>query len=157
MADMLVRLYDLPDLAPAIAEQRARGIEIRRGLAPDKRSVLEWVTKHWGDGWASECDVSFARQPVACILARQGEQIVGFACYESTCRNFFGPTGVRKSARGSGVGRALLLACLHAMRAEGYGYAILGGVGPDVARFYAKTVGAVAIEGSDPGVYGGAL
>jgi predicted N-acetyltransferase YhbS len=62
---------------------------------------------------------------------------------------------VRKSARGKGVGSALVLACLHAMRAQGYGYAIIGGVGPE--EFYARTVGAVLIEGSTPGVYGGGL
>jgi hypothetical protein len=33
----------------------------------------------------------------------------------------------------------------------GYAYAIIGGAGP--TAFYAKTVGAVAIEGSTPGIY----
>jgi hypothetical protein len=41
------------------------------------------------------------------------------------------------------------------MKSQGYGYAIIGGVGP--AEFYAKTVGAIAIEGSEPGVYRGLL
>jgi hypothetical protein len=53
------------------------------------------------------------------------------------------------------LGRALLLAALHAQRAQGYAYSIIGGVGP--AEFYAKAVGAVLIEGSDPGVYAGIL
>ena len=38
---------------------------------------------------------------------------------------------------------------------QGYGYAIIGGVGP--AEFYAKTVGAIPIEGSEPGIYRGLL
>lgn len=41
------------------------------------------------------------------------------------------------------------------MRSQGYGYAIIGGVGP--ADFYAETVGATPIEGSDPGIYRGML
>src|SRR5262249_3610642 len=41
--------------------------------------------------------------------------------------------------------------CLAAMRNQGFGYAIIGGVGP--AAYYAKTVGAIAIEGSEPGMY----
>jgi hypothetical protein len=41
------------------------------------------------------------------------------------------------------------------MRQHGFGYAIVGGVGP--AAFYSKAVGAVPIEGSEPGVYGGLL
>jgi predicted N-acetyltransferase YhbS len=49
------------------------------------------------------------------------------------------------------VGRALLLACLHAMRERGYAYAVIGGVGP--AEYYRRAVGATAIEGSTPGIY----
>lgn len=41
------------------------------------------------------------------------------------------------------------------MREQGYAYAIIGGVGP--VEFYAKTVGAVVIEGSDPGIYRGMI
>ena len=39
--------------------------------------------------------------------------------------------------------------------ADGFAYAIIGGVGP--AAFYAKAVGAVDIAGSTPGIYGGML
>ena len=53
------------------------------------------------------------------------------------------------------IGAALLLACLSAMREEGYGYAVIGSVGP--ADFYKKICGAVEIEGSSPGVYRGML
>ena len=49
----------------------------------------------------------------------------------------------------------LLFACLEDMRQQGFGYAIIGGVGP--AEFYAKAVGAVAIDGSEPGIYRGLL
>ena len=54
------------------------------------------------------------------------KEIVGFACYDATCMNFFGPTGVKESERGKGVGKALLLAALHAMKEQGYAYAIIG-------------------------------
>jgi len=37
------------------------------------------------------------------------------------------------------------------MAGMGYGYAIIGGVGP--ADFYTKVAGAVEIEGSSPGIY----
>ena len=50
---------------------------------------------------------------------------------------------VSAEARNKGVGKALLFACLEDMRAQGFAYAIIGGVGP--AEFYAKAVGAVAI------------
>ena len=41
------------------------------------------------------------------------------------------------------------------MKALGYGYAIIGGVGP--AEFYEKAVGATIIQGSEPGIYKGVL
>jgi hypothetical protein len=40
---------------------------------------------------------------------------------------------------------------LTAMRDAGYGYAIIGGVGP--AEFYRRTVGAIKIPDSNPGIY----
>jgi hypothetical protein len=39
------------------------------------------------------------------------------------------------------------------MKLKGYGYAIIGDVGP--AEFYRKTVGAVEIPDSTPGIYKG--
>ena len=59
--------------------------------------------------------------------------------------------GVTEKKRGRGIGNALFLSCLHTMAANGYAYAIIGGVGP--ADFYAKAVGAVEIEGSSPGIF----
>jgi GNAT superfamily N-acetyltransferase len=155
MPDMLVKLYTLPPFEPVLRALETTGVEIRRSLAAEKHIVVDWVVQNFSAAWASECEVAFARQPVACFIAIEQEQIIGFACHDVTCRNFFGPTGVSESAQGRGVGKALLLACLHAMAGQGYGYAIIGGVGP--AQFYAKTVGAIEILGSDPGVYRGRL
>lgn len=155
VSDMLVKLYELPDLAPALARPAAAGITIRRGLAPEKSMVLEWVETHFSVGWRNEADVTFSRQPTACFVAVEDKAIVGFACYDAVCKNFFGPTGVQNSHRQKGIGTGLLLACLHAMRNEGYGYAIIGAAGPQ--DYYAYTVGAVAIPDSWPGVYRGLL
>ena len=77
--------------------------------------------------------------------------LVGFAAYECTRKDFFGPTGVIESERGRGLGRALLLASLWGLRELGYAYAVIGGVGP--AEFYERAVGARLIPDSDPGVY----
>jgi GNAT superfamily N-acetyltransferase len=151
MPDMLVKLYDLPSAPPA-DKLAAEGIDIRRAMAPDKVAVVDWVRAHFGDNWAGECDVAFSRQPVSCFVAVQDYQVIGFACHEATCLDFFGPTGVDETYRGRGIGTHLLFACLMDMRARGYAYAVIGGAGP--VDFYAKTVGAVPIEGSVPGIYG---
>jgi GNAT superfamily N-acetyltransferase len=153
--DMLVKLYDLPD-SQKLREQLAKaGVSLRRGLVPEKHKVIAWVRDNFSEGWASETDVAFTRQPVSCFIAVKEGKLAGFACHDATCRNFFGPTGVLPKARKSGIGTALLLACLEDMKSQGYGYAIIGGVGP--ADYYAKAVGAVAIEGSDVGIYRGLL
>lgn len=152
MPDMLVKLYALPPLAPALQEQQANGILIRRGLVPEKGLVMKWVGEHFGEYWVSETDIAFNHQPVSCFLAINDQQeLLGFGCYNATFKGFFGPTGVAEAGRGQGIGKALLLACLHAMYAEGYAYGVIGGVGP--ADFYAKAVGAILIEGSTPGPY----
>lgn len=155
MADMLVKLYGLPDASSLFAKLEEQGVTIRRALAPEKHIILKWIEENFSKAWASECDVSFSHQPVGCFLAIEEKQIVGFACYEATCKNFFGPTGVLENQRGRGVGKALLLTTLYAMRHEGYAYAIIGGVGP--AEFYEKAVGAKLIEDSTPGIYKGVL
>ena len=59
--------------------------------------------------------------------------------------------GVAKSMREKGVGTALLLAAMHAMFEMGYVYGIIGGVGP--VEFYRRTVGAIEIADSTPGIY----
>ena len=151
MADMLVRLYDLPDGAPVHRRLAEEGIVIRRAMAYEKRAVVSWVEERFSEYWACECEVAFTNHPISCYLATQAGKIAGFGCYDSTYRNYFGPTGVSEPARGRGIGAGLLLACLEAMRADGYGYAIIGGVGP--RGFYAKVAGAVEIPDSTPGIY----
>lgn len=154
MHDMLVRLYALPDLDPALAHCAAQGTVIRRALVPEQPAVIAFVRQHF-PGAVPEVDVAFGRQPVSCFIAIRAQQVAGFACHDTTAPNFFGPEGVAPDARGQGIGRALLLATLHAQRAQGYAYAIIGGVGP--AAFYAKAAGAVDIAGSTPGIYAGML
>ena len=152
---MLVRLYQLPDHSELMLGLAKEGIEIRRPLAAEKSLTLEWIRKHFGSGWASEADVSFSYQPITCFIAIHNNKIIGFACYDSCYRNFFGPTGVEESYRGKGIGKVLLFECLQGMRSQGYAYGIIGGVGP--AEFYAKACGAELISGSDPGIYKGLL
>ena len=114
MPDMLVKLYDIPELAPALALQREMGITIRRGMPPEKFLALDWIGQHFSQYWVSEADVAFAAHPPTVFLAHRGDQVLGFACYDTARKNFFGPTGVDEAERGQGIGTALLLAALHA-------------------------------------------
>ncbi|MGE9271442.1 MAG: GNAT family N-acetyltransferase [Verrucomicrobiales bacterium] len=151
MIDMLVRLYDLPDSSELCVRVAEQGVVVRRARAFEKHSVEEFVGAHFSPKWVSEVAVAMSRQPVACWVATKQSEVVGFACYDTTLRGFFGPTGVAESARGTGVGKALLMRCLESLREQGYAYGIIGGVGP--REFYEKACGAIEIPGSDPGTY----
>ncbi len=151
MPDLLVKLYDLPGVAGPRVRLAADGIVVRRAMAYEKRRVVGWVESAFGPAWADECDVAFANQPRSCFIATAGGSIEGFACHDSTCRNFFGPMGVAEGARGRGIGAVLLLECLHAMAGQGYAYAIIGGA--KSGGIYRKVAGASVIEGSTPGIY----
>ena len=151
MSDMLVNLLRLPPVAGELEELRRGGVVVRRARSWELTPVRGWVASNFQPAWADEISVGFARQPVTVFVALREGRLLGFAAYECTGRNFFGPTGVIEEERGRGLGRALLLAALWSLREMGYAYAIIGGVGP--AEFYAKAVGATLIPDSSPGVY----
>lgn len=155
MTDMLVKLYNLPPVEALIAQAESEGVLIRRALAPEKHHISRWVGEQFSAFWQSECEVAISRTPPTCWIAIANEALLGFSCYDTTGKGFLGPIGVAEAAQGRGVGKVLLIACLQAMRWDGYGYAIIGGVGP--VEFYQKTVGATVIDDSTPGVYRGLL
>ena len=152
---MLVKLYELPPLEPFLDVARQSGIEVRRALVPEKHVVIDWVETHFSKGWRSEAEVAFSRSPVSIFIAVKDDACVGFCCYDATLRGFYGPVGVDPALRKGGIGATLSLTTFHAMRAVGYGYAIIGGAGP--VEFYAKICGATVIPDSQPGVYRGLL
>ena len=153
MPDMLVKLYDLPESSALYKKLADQGIKIIRPMTPNKTKVVEWVREHFRDGWADEISAAFTHFPVSCFIAydENEKKILGFAGYDCTYKDFFGPTGVDETQRGKGIGGALFLRCMEAMRDEGYGYAIIGSAGP--VDFYNKMSGAIVIEDSSPGIY----
>lgn len=152
MHDMLVRLMDLPEISTAEKELLEKeGIVFKRPIPPEKSIVVDWVGQHFSTNWADETEAAFTALPVNCFIAQRGQEILGFACFESTAKNFFGPTGVLPSERGKEIGKILLVKSLFALKEMGYTYAIIGGVGP--ATYYEKTVGATIIEKSEKSIY----
>ena len=155
MADMLVKLYEIPDDPVFLAGQEALGITIRKPFGPEKHLIIDWVRENFEEAWASEVDMALSNRPVSCFVALDRDTLAGFACYDATALGFFGPEGVDEGYRGRGIGKALLLACLLDMKRKGYGYAIIGDAGPQ--EFYARVVNAVTIPDSTPGIYKGLL
>ena len=151
MVDMLVRLYALPEGAPLRGALAELGVQVRPCRPYEMHAVQEWIARTFSTRWVSEFQVAMSHQPPGCIIATRERQVVGFACFDATMRGFIGPMGVDPQLRLGGVGKALLVTALEQMRALGYGYAVIGGTGPQ--EFYARTVGATVIEDSDPGIY----
>lgn len=154
MSDLLVRLYDLPEIE-ATGRVAAAGIVIRRAFPPERELVLDWVRSNFNPFWASEAALGMSQLPVTVWLAVEGTTLLGFACHDTTAKGFFGPTGVAEAARGRGIGEALLFATLTGMREAGYAYAVIGDPGP--VKFYRKRLDALEIPNSDPGHYRGML
>lgn len=151
MVDMLVRLYALPEGAPLRRKLEEKGVLIRTCRPYEMHAVQEWIARTFSTRWVSEFTAAMFHQPVGCIIATRNREVLGFACFDATMRGFIGPMGVDPSLRMGGVGKALLVTALEQMKALGYGYAVIGGTGPQ--EFYSRTVGATVIEGSDPGIY----
>lgn len=152
--DLLVRLYDLP-VFDSEAKVKAAGIVVRRALPPEGHIVIDWVRTHFHEGWVAEVTNGLAQMPTTCLIAVRDNELLGFACYDTTAKGFFGPTGVAETARGEGIGEVLLINTLRAMREAGYGYGAIGSPGP--VAFYKRRLDAMEIPGSDPGVYRGML
>lgn len=151
MSDLLVNLLKLPPLDASMPALNELGIVIRRAQPFEFTPVREFIATNFSRAWADEVSVGFANKPVSVFVATAESRVIGFAGYECTRRGFFGPTGVAADKQGQGVGKALLLASLWALRELGYVYGIIGRVGP--VEFYEKAVGAVVIPDSDPGIY----
>jgi GNAT superfamily N-acetyltransferase len=170
MTDMLVKLYTLPQVTSRLTALGQIGVEIRRPDPSEKHVLADWVRQHFSDVWAVGCEVALEQRPVSCYIAVEKRQdfvpdenlyhlpdelLLGFACYDVDSRGMFGPLGVREDYRGRGLGTGLLLACLHAMKDEGYGYAVIGWVSS--VEFYARAAGATVIPDSEPGIFHGRL
>jgi len=171
MTDMLVKLYALPEVRPLLSILNQKGLEIRKAHASEKHLLSEWVRQHFPDSpWAAECEVALENRPVSCYIAVEKSQahvssqnpydlpnegLVGFACYDVASKGMFGPLGVHEKFRKQGIGSVLLLACLLAMKEEGYAYAVIGWVSSE--DFYARAVGATVIPDSAPGIFHGKL
>lgn len=170
MIDMLMKLYALPEVRSLLTTLEHKGLEIRRPHPAEKHVLVEWVRQHFHESWTVECESAFENRPVSCYIAVEKSQthipsnnpyelpdevLAGFACNDVCSRGMFGPLGIHENYRKQDLGTALLLTSLHAMKEEGYAYAVMGWVVSE--DFYAHASGATVIPDSAPGIYRGKL
>jgi GNAT superfamily N-acetyltransferase len=148
---MLVPLLQLPPSAPLVKELKENGVVIRAAHTFEQTPLRQFIEKHFSAAWADEAVAGLYNKPVTTLIAVENKQIVGFASYECTRRDYFGPTGVAPDHRGRNIGKALLIASLEGLRDMGYAYGVIGGAGP--VGFYAKAVNATVIENAGRGIY----
>lgn len=164
MVDMLVKLYELPEAAPLPASPSQPNIVIRRAYPHEKDLIAGWVARNFKPGWAKGVAAAIEYRPVQCFIAVEQrppaappsdpydlppEYLVGFICYDVAFKGILGPLGVHEDYRSRGIGRALLLEGLRAMRDLGYAYAVLQWVVSE--EYYARAVGAISIPDTTPG------
>lgn len=145
-------------LARAHDAAQAAGCVLRRVDGPDDR-LAAWIDFHFGASWWS----SEARAGSAFVAERDGT-ITGFAAFGARGLRFswlrrwrdqpgvgiFGPYGVAKAHRKTGVGEALLTAALCELHAAGYTGALIPLVrGERLIRSYERRVGAIIVESVD--------
>ncbi|WP_162140163.1 GNAT family N-acetyltransferase [Haploplasma axanthum] len=152
MADLVVNLYEREYLKDSKIELKNKELKIKRLLSPNADKLVEFVEENFSIGWASEVKAGIYKSNPSCFVAIDNGEIVGFACYDATAKGYFGPTGVNPKYRGLNIGQVLLLTTLDAMRSDGYGYAIIGGVSDRVVGFYSKYCNVIKLD-AKPDLY----
>lgn len=124
-----------------IFDADGQGYLVRRARPDDRERFAQYMTEEWTANWRQESLQAFNHDPITLYLAMKNGEVAGFAaCEVSQCLGGFGPTGVSPSHRGAGLGRRLLWACLHGLKAAGRPACQIGWVGP--VSFYYRACGA---------------
>jgi len=118
------------------------GIEEHAQRGNDQDRVLTFIEQEFGKIWRFEAAKAFDRDVPTIFIEEHDGEIAGFAAHDVNNRGlgFFGPTGVRKSLRGRGIGGRLVRASLADLRRLGYENAVIPWT--DALDFYAKCCGA---------------
>lgn len=93
--------------------------------------------------WAEELKLSYERSPPTSFIAKNEEgQVIGWASHSVQFPGSFGPTGVKFSLHGQGIGGELLNWCLWDIKQLGLENCTIMWVNGQTIKFYSKTIGA---------------
>lgn len=125
------------------AEALAAPIDgVHRALKADRERVLRFIEQDFGAIWRFEAAHAFQAELATLFYAEANGEVVGFAAHDVNNRGlgWFGPTGVRSSLRGKGIGSRLLLASLADLRRLGHQRVVIPWT--DAVEFYRRACGA---------------
>lgn len=146
-------------LAAALRGIESAGFSVGVADRSDEQ-FLAWLDDEFGGAWSSEAYAGSS------YVARKGDAIAGFATFDPRGLRFdwlrglgaqgdvgiFGPFGVGKAFRKSGIGPHLLTAALCGVAARGYARALIPAVGEEkLIEYYQRNSGAVIAERFDKG------
>ena len=57
----------------------------------DRIPILAFVQKHFQKNWVYEVEHALMESVSKCFIATEGGKILGFACFDSSAKGFFGP------------------------------------------------------------------
>lgn len=138
--NMVADLSSPLDTTTEVAALEEQGISVRRVSQEDGALLDAFFAKDFGEPWRLESELALRNDPPAIHLALKDGEIIAFSAHSTQNREwgFFGPMGTTPAARGTGLGRVLLLRCLEDMRDAGHKTSIIPWVGP--IGFYARNV-----------------
>ena len=127
-----------------------KGYKISRATLEDKEELvpLKFMPKTYRLGfWPEETKLSFKNEPITSFVARDANnRIIGWASHSMLFPGNFGPTGVKVSERGKGLGSVLLEWCLWDMKQIDLNRATIMWVVGNTVYFYLKSKGAHICE-----------
>lgn len=132
----------LPPAAPAMERAARAGIAVEAVAAQHRASLLRLIGDAFSEAWAYEMGLAIDQPESGGFVALAGDEVVGFSGHAVFRRAAFGPTGTAEHARGTGIGSALLLSSLHALRESGIREARIGWSAEEALPFYARVAGA---------------
>lgn len=134
--------FQLPEaIVERIQKLQADHIEVRPVTPADIAPLLDFIPRHFSWDWHREAtgvlNDLYNGDPrfVGMVIARQGEEVLGYAEHRG---ERFGPFGVRPDLRSRGIGRVLLATTLLEMLKKNYHAAWFMSTGEDAARLYAQ-------------------
>jgi GNAT superfamily N-acetyltransferase len=134
------------DLVADLAPPEAPDPRVRRAGTDEGAALIRWIEREFSAAWASEAAAALTAHD-AVFVAGSAPEYAGFCGHSghNAAAGTFGPLGVARSARGSGLGGALARAALDDLYARGFQQVTIPWVDPARVAFYRRLVPQVQI------------
>ncbi len=76
MADMLVKLYNIPNSYEIEKKLSEEGIKIKKALAPDRSRIIDFSRACAKEDYSDEVTAAFSNNPITCYIATKEKKII---------------------------------------------------------------------------------